>query len=221
MPAESALRDGNGAGFGLIETMRWEPGAGFLRLDRHLARLSASARALGLPCDLDAIRRFLDGVVGPASLRARLLLSGDGEATLSTHAFAPLPTGTVWRMAIARTRLSSSDPLLRHKTTRRAVYEAARAEFAAEEADEVILLNERGEVCEGTITSIFVDRGDGGPLLTAPLECVLRAEMLATGKATEAVLTAADLRRGKKVYVGNSLRGLIVAGLAAHPDFGV
>ena len=49
-----------------------------------------------------------------------------------------------------------------------------------------MLLNERGEVCEGTITSVFVDIGDGA-LLTPPLRCgllpgVLRGEMLDAGK---------------------------------------
>ena len=32
----------------LIETLRWEPGIGFVRLERHLARLARSAAALGL-----------------------------------------------------------------------------------------------------------------------------------------------------------------------------
>jgi 4-amino-4-deoxychorismate lyase len=32
----------------LIETLRWEPGAGFVRLERHLARLMRSAADLGL-----------------------------------------------------------------------------------------------------------------------------------------------------------------------------
>ena len=36
-----------------------------------------------------------------------------------------------------------------------------RARRIFREADEVMLLNERGEVCEGTITNIFVDIGDG------------------------------------------------------------
>ena len=178
MPAESPLRDRHAAGIGLIETMRWEPHAGFLRLDRHLGRLSASAAALGLNCDLASIRALLDGVGEVAPLRVRLLLGPEGEPTLATHAFVPVPAGTVWRVAIARTRLSSGDELLRHKTTRRAVYEAARAEFGAAEADEVILLNERGEVCEGTITSVFVDPGDGGPLRTPALECGLLAGVL-------------------------------------------
>ena len=218
MPAESPLRDRHAAGIGLIETMRWEPHAGFLRLDRHLYRLSASAAALGLPFDLGTVRGLLDGVGGSEPLRVRLLVGADGEPTLTTHAFVPVPDGTVWRVAIARTRLSSGDELLRHKTTRRAVYEAARAEFGAAEADEVILLNERGEVCEGTITSVFVDPGDGGPLRTPALECgllagVLRGEMIATGEAREAVLTEGDLRCARAIVVGNSLRGLIDARL--------
>lgn len=35
--------------FSLIETLRWQPGEGFIRLRLHLARLSRSARRLGFP----------------------------------------------------------------------------------------------------------------------------------------------------------------------------
>jgi 4-amino-4-deoxychorismate lyase len=51
MPSQSPLRDGNGPGFDLIETLRWEPALGFVRLKRHLARLYASAHELGFACD--------------------------------------------------------------------------------------------------------------------------------------------------------------------------
>ena len=47
MPAESPLRNGGEPQFQLIETLRWEPRSGGLRLPRHLARLSGSAAALG------------------------------------------------------------------------------------------------------------------------------------------------------------------------------
>ena len=88
---------------------------------------------------------------------------------------------------LPRIRLDSADPLLRHKTSRRETYVRARAEYLVDQADEVILLNERGEVCEGTITNIFVDFGDG-VLLTPRLACgllpgVLRGEMLDAGQA--------------------------------------
>jgi 4-amino-4-deoxychorismate lyase len=82
----------------------------------------------------------------------------------------------------------------------------------------VLLLNERGEVCEGTITNLFVDIGEDA-LVTPALDCgllpgVLRGEMIEQGKAKEVTLTEADLRTAKMFYVGNSLRGLIGARLA-------
>ena len=221
MPAESALRDGVGPGLGLIETLRWQPGNGFVRLDRHLARLGASARALGLDFDPHRIVPALEDTVGESAnaLRVRLLLSRNGHAEVSAHPYEPLPEGRTWTLRLARrTRLSSSDPLLRHKTSRRDAYVRARAEYGPAEADEVLLANERGELCEGTITTLFADFGDG-VLATPPLECgllagVLRAEMLEEGRAREAVFGPQELKSAAAVFVGNSLRGLIPARLA-------
>jgi 4-amino-4-deoxychorismate lyase len=219
MPAEGPLRDGNGPDFGLIETLRWEPAAGFVRLERHLTRLSRSVAELGFGYEPARIDRALAGVGGGAPLRVRLLLSREGAADVTAQPFVPLPENAVWTLRIAATRLGSGDPLLRHKTTRRDVFQWARAEFSPDEADEVILLNENGLACEGTITSLFADLGDGGPLRTSPLSCgllpgVLRGELLDTGEAREAELTPADLMRAKRLFVGNSLRGLIAARLS-------
>jgi 4-amino-4-deoxychorismate lyase len=219
MPAQGALRDGTTAGFELIETLRWEPNAGFVRLERHLARLDASAHALGFAHDGEAVREVLAGsVAGGTPLRVRLTLAQDGRIAATNAPFEPLPADTVWTLRVAKTRLDSADPLLRHKTTRRQAYEAARAEFSRGEADEVLLLNERGEVCEGTITNLFIDIG-APVLVTPPLDCgllpgVLRGEMIEREKAKEAALTEADLYAVRALYVGNSLRGLIRARLA-------
>lgn len=219
MPAEGALRDGTPAGFELIETLRWEPEEGFVRLDRHLARLYASAHALGFAADPEAIGEALRECKGErVPLRVRLTLARDGEVNATTAPFEPLPADAVWTLRIAKTRLDSTDPLIRHKTTRRQAYEAARAEFSREEADEVLLLNQRGEVCEGTITNLFIDLGE--PVLVTPaltsglLPGVLRGSLVDQATAREAVLTVADLRAAKALYVGNSLRKLIKARLA-------
>ena len=138
---------------------------------------------------------------------------------MTSAPFAPLAPQTVWTVRIAKTRLHSADRLLRVKTTRRAVYEAARAEYAPDDADEVILLNERGEVCEGTITSIFL--GDGSGMLRTPpissglLAGVLRTELICQRRARVGRLTLADLDTGT-LYLGNSLRGLIRANLVRN-----
>ena len=220
MSAESAVRDGVGTGFDLIETMRWEPAAGFVRFDRHLARLYASARELGFSYDPERIGETLKAAVtDPAKpLRTRLVLSADGDVHASTQPYEPLSPSKIWQVRIARIRLSSADPLVRHKTSRREVYMKARAEYQVHQADEMILLNERGEICEGTITNVFADHGDGvlvtPALASGLLPGVLRAELLETGRAKEAVLGAADLADAKALFVGNSLRGLIPARLA-------
>lgn len=217
MPAEGEIRDRTRAGFELIETMRWEPGGGFLRLERHLARLYGSAHVLGFGYDPEQIGHVLKDAIGDAegARRVRLTLGADGEAGATTQPYEPLPAHRTWTVRIARTRLVSTDPLLRHKTSRRDAYAAARTEFQVHQADEIVLLNERGEVCEGTITNIFADMGEG-MLLTPALACgllpgILRGQLLDDGRAREAVLTSADLVEASRLYVGNSLRGLIPA----------
>lgn len=201
--------------FSLIETLRYEPDAGFVRLRLHLARLKRSARRLGFDGAERAqaeLRKAVEGAASP--LRVRLTLDRQGSIAVTTAAFTPLAADAVWRVRLAETRLSSEDKLLRVKTTRRDVYETARAEFSATEVDEVLLLNERGEVCEGTITSIFLDDGSG-TLKTPPIACgllagVLRTELICERRARVARLSREELTKGE-LYVGNSLRGLIRA----------
>ncbi len=202
--------------FSLIETLRWQPDAGFLRLDQHLRRLSRSADALGFRQPQDAKGKLEKEVSGEVSLRVRLVMTYRGKMEVTSSPFEPVPEETIWRLKVAKTKLQSEDSLFRHKTTRREPYEAARAEFSKEEADEVILLNERDEVCEGTITNIFAEAADG-MLLTPPLTSgllpgVLRAELIRERKARGEVLKLDDLRH-RKLFVGNSLRGLIRAEL--------
>ncbi len=219
MSAQSPFRDGDTAGFELIETMRWEPGTGFQRFDRHLARLCGSAAELGFACDAQEIGAVLGKAVDGCrmAMRARLALTRDGEAMASAQPYEPLAADKVWMLRLARTRLDSGNTLLRHKTSRRQLYTHARSEYLVTQADEVILANERDEICEGTITNIFADFGDG-MLATPRLDCgllpgVLRAELLDEGRAQEAIYSYGDLRSAKALFVGNSLRSLIPARL--------
>ena len=201
----------------LIETLRYEPDHGFTRLRLHLARLRRSARRLHFPAPVDAAKRLQDAVTGAAGpLRVRLTFDGQGRIEITSAPFTPLPSDGVWKVRIAATRLQSSDRLLRIKSNRRAVYEAARAEYTPHQADEVLMLNERGEVCEGTITSVFLDDGSG-ILRTPPIACgllagVLRTELICQRKARVGRISVEDLQHGK-AFIGNSLRGLIAANL--------
>jgi 4-amino-4-deoxychorismate lyase len=164
----------------------------------HQARLRRSAGMLGWTCPEVAPA----GPDHPA--RLRLTLDRDGRVEWTVAALPPAKTE--WRVGLAAERLRSDDPWLRVKSTRREVYDRARASLP-EGLDEVIFLNVRGEVCDGSITTVFFDRGQG--MRTPPLACgllpgVLRAEL----GLQEEILLAEDLS-GVRLWVGNALRGLI------------
>ena len=201
---ESALSAGAFTpGLKLIETLLWD-GAAYPRLNLHLARLEASAARLGWGCDLATAIAALS-MTGQA---CRMRLTLDANGTIATETAALPPTKPLWHLGPAPETLHSADPWLRLKTTRRPAYDRARAALPPG-LDEVIFANERAEVCDGTITTLFFDRGAG--LRTPPLTCgllpgVLRAEIA----APEEILLTSDLPQ-VRLWVGNALRGLIPA----------
>jgi len=191
----------------LIETLRFENS--FLRGERHLARMAASARLFGLPFDRGKAEAALAQVVGDSAgpLRVRLSLDEAGSHKAVAVALPPNPAHWTWRLSSQRTQ--SKDLLLRHKTSWRELYDR---EAAAAGTDEVLFRNEREEITEGARSNVFVRRGD--LLLTPPLDCgvlngCLRAELIEQKLAREARLTVEDLNG--EVFLGNSLRGLIPA----------
>lgn len=205
------------ANFSLIETFKLSKN-GFTRLPLHLGRLKSSSKELGFKLDIakiiDALHR-LPIARDDQRIRLELHPSGKFELNATPHVGAD----KVFNIAIAKTTLLSGNFVLQHKTTKRDVYETARAEFSISEIDEVLLQNQRDELCEGTFTNLFIRTNKNSVLLTPPLKCgllagVLRQELLDSGKAIETIITKQDLLDCEAIYIGNSLRGLIKAKLA-------
>lgn len=213
MSIEGPLRSRDDKRLALIETLRYEPGVGCIRVERHLERMTNSAKALGKQFDFEHAAHDLRAIGASIPLRVRLFLDHENRLTLETFPFTPLTPQTVWRVAIAATKLDADNPLLEHKTSLREQYEAARAEYPISEIDEVLLENQHGHLCEGTITNLFVKIGDRlvtPPLNDGLLKGVLRQELLDEGKAVEGIVTRQVLVNNQ-FFVGNSLRGLIPA----------
>ncbi|APO87707.1 aminotransferase class IV family protein [Marivivens sp. JLT3646] len=209
---ESALRTDRPKDLLLIETMG--RGADGIRyLDLHLARLKRGAEALGYPFDESQVRSALaDAAEGHE--RIRLTLNEAGNTVVETGHLPPNPPH--WTVAVHSIRLNSDDPWLQVKTTNRALYNDARADLP-NGVDEWLFLNERDEVCEGTITNIFVVLEDGRrvtpPLTSGLLPGVLRQSLIQNG-CEEQVLTLSDLSKAREIHMGNALRGLIRVQLA-------
>jgi 4-amino-4-deoxychorismate lyase len=210
MSAESPICVRHSSKIGLIETLRFEPDLGCIRTYRHIERMACSAQYFKKSFDSYQALHLLNTINSPTPLRVRLFLDATDQLHLTTHEFTPLDENAVWKVTIAKTKLNSNNPILAHKTDQRSVYEQARAESSL---DDVLLTNQHNHVCEGSITSLFVEKN--GTLITPPLSDgllrgVLRQELLEMGQAVEGVIETTDLKR-HKFFVGNSLRGLITA----------
>lgn len=208
----SAMED-----FELIETMIWRPDDGYHLLAYHLERLEDSARYFGFRHDADAVERALRETAQPltdAHYRVRLLLNRQGEISVTSTALTPPDRDATFRFVISEERIDSRDPFFRHKTTRRQLYDSEYARWhEATGCDEVLFLNERGELAEGSRTNVFLERD--GKLVTPPLSSgalpgTLRRALIEDEPrvATEAVLTLQDLQSATRVLFGNSVRGL-------------
>ena len=208
--------------FGLIETLRWRPGEGFVRLAGHLDRLQRSADQLGFAFDRAAVQAVFEAAAADWTLRTgdqrvRGELSRAGRLAVTAAALdAPASAAAPLRVAIAAEPIDAADPFLRHKTTRRAAHERAFA--LAQEAgfDETLLLNRAGRIADGSRNSVFLEAD--GRLVTPPVDQgalpgVLRASLIAEGRAVEGELTLGRLANGRW-FLGNSLHGLRPAVLA-------
>lgn len=197
----------------LIETLRYAPDEGFVRLPLHLQRMARSAAFFHIAYDEQAAQAAMDaavaGVKGP--VRVRLSLTEKGKFACTVE---PLPRNVVaWTYVISPKRISSTDLFSQHKTNQRELYDREYARLTnLVGCDEVLFLNEHGEVAEGRRTNVFIKRNGQyvtPPLTSGALDGCLRHAMIEAGQAVEGVLKPEDLEG--EVYLGNSMRELIRA----------
>jgi len=206
--------------FALLETMRWRRKTGVFLLEEHLSRVAESAEHLGFRLDVEGLRAEIEAAVREADGLGgvlRLTVDEGGSVGLERR---PLPASGPCRVALAPTPVDSRDPFLYHKTTRRDVYERARAEVPG--VDDVLLVNERGEVTESTIANLVVELD--GELLTPSLESgllpgTLRAALLRAGRIRERAVHVRELSRCTRMWLINSVRGWRRATLAERDGF--
>jgi 4-amino-4-deoxychorismate lyase len=197
----------------LIETMHADETGVIDLLPEHLARLAGSAKALGYsyPGEHAVIQAIKAACSAQAatSLRIRLLLNQAGMISVQA-----VPLGAlvgVPLIGLASSVLNSQEPLLQHKTTHRPWYDTTTQWLTAHGAYfDQIYVNERNELCEGSRSNIYLQMN--GEWITPPLHSgllggTMRARLLNTGLAQEAVLHLNDLPHAQAVRLSNGLRG--------------
>jgi para-aminobenzoate synthetase / 4-amino-4-deoxychorismate lyase len=203
--------------FSLIETMLWN--GDFPLIEAHLDRLEDSARYFKFEYDRAtagaALLAHASTLAGTKPRKVRLLLDRDGKLHIESELLSEIiveDRAKPARIRIATQRTNPDDPMYFHKTTHRPLY--AEAFKAAVDAgfDDVLFLSQRGEVTEGAINNIFVEKD--GHLFTPPVECGLlpgvhRRHLLETRPFTsERVHYLEDLRNADAIFLSNAVRGL-------------
>lgn len=228
-------------GDGVIETFLARRGV-VRDLDAHFARLRDSCEWMGI--DLpdgdgelrDAIAQ-LSEAAGSATLRMRItvtsgegpagLMRGAGRRTLLITAVPHTPNDRPLTAVTLPWRRNEYSPTAGLKTLSMA--ENVLALTYAGPADEGIWLNTRGDLCEGTISNVFLDFGDRivtPPLSSGCLPGVARAGVLRAARnggvpIAEEKLDGAELDRVRAGEVGmfltSAVRGIaVVAELDGH-----
>jgi para-aminobenzoate synthetase/4-amino-4-deoxychorismate lyase len=216
-------------GFELFETMYATRQEGVRHLSRHLARLSSSAATLGFKLD-EANAICAEIAAKCASLpahtphRMRLALSKNGTIQITAAVLTPLAESTVGVLLgsdHAFPATDAADPLLRHKTTRRAEYDRGWREAEAKGAFDTLFFNAQGELTEGGRSNVLVKLGGRWwtpPLVSGVLPGVMRGVLLEDAsdlQVAERVLTRTDLQNAEALMVCNALRGAVPARIVA------
>jgi len=215
--------------FSLIETMLWD--GGYPLLELHLDRLEDSVAYFDFFCDRAAARAALEDharqFANPeprSPRRVRLLMVDDeGHIQIGSEALStPAEPNRIGRVSISSVRTDPSDAMLYHKTTHRPIYFPAFEQATREGLDDMLFLNLRGEVTEGAISNLFVEKD--GRWFTPPVECgllagVYRRHLLETRpEIEERVLFIDDLRAADAIYLVNAVRGLRRVELSPRRD---
>ncbi|GEB50906.1 MULTISPECIES: aminotransferase class IV [Streptomyces] len=224
----SVLDHGLTVGDGVFETVKTTDGASFA-LTRHLHRLAASARGMGLPePDLDEVRHACEAVTRANPMprgRLRITYTG-GLSPLGSDRGEAAPTLVVaLGEASARPDVTSAItvPWTRNergaltglKTTSYAENVVALARARQQAATEALFANTHGRLCEGTGSNVFVVL-DGElhtpPLASGCLAGITRALTVEWTGAQETDLPLDVLERADEIFLTSTLRDVQAVG---------
>lgn len=217
-----AMDHGVVVGDGVFESLKVVP-AGAFTVGRHLDRLTRSARKLGLPePDHELARQGIDAVLegrGYEHGKIRITYTGGrgplgsqqayGPATLVIAADAVEPMEPSTAIVTAPWTRNERGALAGVKSISYAENVRALTYATERDATEAILINNAGQVCEGTGSNIFLVFGDDivTPTLgSGPLAGITRDLLLEWCDIREADLTEKEARKADEVFITSSLR---------------
>ena len=215
--------------FQLIETILLNNGK-YLWLSEHLKRMSGSAKYFGIVFNLESIKTELKKLCYKNKVgrfKVRIELFKNGKICINTEEIRP-QTLQLEKAVISKVKVNSTDVFLYHKTSQRKIYNTEHERMRKKGFLDVIFENEKGQITEGAITNVVIKKDNKyfTPTRTCgllngicrqsllnekicPKEFFLQNNGAISSKVFEKVITKAQLLNADKVFLVNSLRGII------------
>ncbi|GBF49752.1 putative para-aminobenzoate synthase component I [Leptospira ryugenii] len=193
----------------------------FRFLQDHLQRMKESAFRFGFPFDENKAYSTLKVVSEQrnGSYKIRFLLSKEGHFKYETSPFSRDRSKTKVKLVMAKQPLDKKNIFVYHKTTNRSFYDEQSNVKKEKLADDVLFLDEDGNLAETQIRNVFYKwKGHWytPSLRKGGLPGILRKRLLQKAWVQIRDLHIEEIEDVEEILVGNSLRGLSPASLVPN-----
>ncbi|MCM8801092.1 MAG: aminotransferase class IV, partial [Candidatus Omnitrophica bacterium] len=200
--------------FKLIESILWDDRYHFL--DQHLKRMRDSAQYFDFKFNflkiIKALKDLQRSFIQTHKYKVRLLLDKEGNLEIDyldiTYDFLNKEN----YVTISKERVDPENVFLYHKTTNRFLYDREYDYYRKKGYFEVIFLNKYGQVTEGAISNVVIKKRNNyyTPLIySGLLPGIFRQYLVKNYNVKERVIYLKDLINADKLFVCNSVRGII------------
>lgn len=211
------LDDGVQFGLGVFETICLRDGKPEF-LDWHLERMNDSLQALGI--DQKVTREEVEAwlaAADPASFEElqalKIMVSAKNKImTLRHNPYTDEKIARGFKLDFSKVRRNDTSPLVYHKTMNYGDNILEKRRTRDLPIDEVIFLNMKGQICEGSTTNVFFVKNGG--IFTPMKRCgllpgVMRRFVMEHFPTPEMILYPETVDDAEECFVTNSLMGIM------------
>lgn len=200
--------------FELFETVRAERG-NVTFLNEHILRMKQAAEYFLFAFDELRIKKKIFTELKKLNkekiYRMKIILTKSGNLNIQTEEF--IQHNIRVKIILSENRINSKNKFQYFKTSNRKLYDSEYQHYKSKGYFDVIYLNENDDIAEGSITNIFVKKGD--VIITPSLQCgilsgIYRKYFIKTHpEIKEKRISLGELITADEIILTNSLRGAI------------
>lgn len=207
------MDEGYQFGLGVFETIAVENGKPLL-MDWHLERLQHSLKSLGIRQSVSKEEIYSYLAQKECSHHAlKIIVSSQNKVfTLRQNPYTKERLEEGFDLEFSSVYRNETSRLTRHKTLNYGDCILEKRHATDLGVDELLFLNSKGEICEGTVSNVFFSKN--GQLFTPPVSSgllpgIMRRFLIENFSVTEQVLKKDDLKEMEECFVTNSLMGIM------------